>query len=111
MADDELIDMDWSLPAAVAAPVPRVEPRHGRGARTSLAMARATIPSALVMLALLPALGVGWFLLPGDAPLKIGGPGLPVALMAAGLCFGVGAALLMRHVAVQLARRPAVDRR
>ena len=99
-----MIDMDWSSPAAGAGLAPRRAARQGGGARRSVAMARATVPSALVMLVLLPALGVGWFLLPGDAPLKVGGPGLAVGLMVAGVCFGALGALLMRHVARVMAR-------
>jgi hypothetical protein len=111
MADDEMIDMDWGPPPPGTTPVVRAATGRGRTARRSVVMARATIPSALVMLLLLPALGVGWFLLPGDAPLKLGGPALAMGLIVLGLGFGVGAALLMRHVSHEMACQHSGDRR
>ncbi len=64
-----------------------------------MTLQRTTIPIALAMAACLPLLGFGWFLLPGDAPLKVGSAALAVGAIALGLIFAVAAAGMMWQVA------------
>ena len=70
---------------------PPGEPGHVRIART-------TIPIGLSLGVLLPLLGVGWFLLPRSAALKLGGAWLAFMLMTFGLLFLLAAWALMWSV-------------
>src|SRR5687767_6708069 len=88
MADDEIIDMGWPDPQARPGVPSRPTVRGFRSAGRSVAMARATIPTVLMLLFLLPALGIGWLMLPGDAPLKIGRPALAGGLIGFGIFCG-----------------------
>ncbi len=95
---------DWQ-----AVPAVRRRPDRSRRGCSGMGLARTTIPIALVLAVMLPLLGIGWFLLPESAPLKVGRPRLAMALIGFGLFCGLAAALLMRSVArrVQGVHRPA----
>jgi hypothetical protein len=80
--------------------------RRQKRERAPVVLARATIPSAIVLAVLLPAMGIGWFLLPGDAPLKVGEAPMAIGLAASGPVFALAAAILMRFVAKRLHARP-----
>lgn len=67
--------------------------------RGGVEVARATIPTCLVLAALLPTLGGVWFALPTTSSLKVGEAPLAVAMICGGLGAAVAAVILMAHVA------------
>lgn len=66
--------------------------------RSGMSSVRATIPTCLVLMVLLPVFAVYWRMLPPADPLKVGGHEVPYFLIGGGALFAVLAAVLMFQV-------------
>ena len=84
-----------------AAP-PRARRRPDPATAKAIALARFSIPIALVLGALLLALGVAWFALPENSPYKAGTAAVATSLVAAGAAGLLAAAVLIADVSRRL---------